>query len=175
MNCPACRRKLRAMSVDEVSVDVCEGGCAGVWFDNYELSKVDEAHEAAGEALLSVARDSAVLVDQKRRRECPRCAGQVMMRHFVSVKQKIEVDECPACGGIWLDQGELGGIRQEFPDAKAREAAARKYFQDVFGPELEKMRAESQANLERAQRFARVFRFICPSYWLAGKQDWGAF
>lgn len=175
MQCPACRRMLKSMSVDTISVDVCAGGCAGLWFDNYELSKVDEAHEAGGESLLAVERDPSVKIDPKRRRACPRCGNQVMLRHFASVKRAIEVDECPACGGIWLDGGEFGRLRSEYPTEQERSAAAKKYFHDVFGPELEKMRAESEASLERAQRFARIFRFICPSYWLSGKQDWGAF
>jgi len=26
-------------------VDVCQNGCGGIWFDNFELEKVDEKHE----------------------------------------------------------------------------------------------------------------------------------
>ncbi len=37
------------------------------------------------------------------------------------------------------------------------------------------MRAESEENALKAQRFARMFRFICPSYYVPGKQLWGAF
>jgi Zn-finger nucleic acid-binding protein len=34
-------------------------------------------------------------------------------RHFFSAKRRIEVDECPNCGGYWLDAGELAQIRAE--------------------------------------------------------------
>jgi hypothetical protein len=37
------------------------------------------------------------------------------------------------------------------------------------------MRAKGQKEAERARNIARIFRFICPSYYLPGKQDWGAF
>jgi hypothetical protein len=37
------------------------------------------------------------------------------------------------------------------------------------------MRRESQEKLEKARRIANIFRFICPSYYIPGKQEWGAF
>ena len=155
---------------------MCDGGCGGIWFDHYELAKVNEAAEAAGEGLLDVERDASLEVDLERRRLCPKCTdGVVMMRHFTSVERKVTIDECAECGGIWLDAGELRAIRTEFPTDEARHAAAAEYFADVFGPELAAEHAESQAELERSQRFARAFRFITPSYYLPGKQEGGAF
>ena len=53
MNCPACGNVLEEMKVGDVMVDVCQGGCGGIWFDNYELEKFDEPHESAGEELLA--------------------------------------------------------------------------------------------------------------------------
>jgi Zn-finger nucleic acid-binding protein len=34
-------------------------------------------------------------------------------RHFFSAKRRVEVDQCPNCGGYWLDAGELNQIRAE--------------------------------------------------------------
>ena len=45
----------------------------------------------------------------------------------------------------------------------------------MFDGTLAKEAAASQAELAKAQRFAHAFRFICPSYYIPGKQDWGAF
>ena len=39
MNCPACGNVLKEMTVSDISVDVCQGGCGGIWFDNFELKK----------------------------------------------------------------------------------------------------------------------------------------
>lgn len=175
MNCPACGKVLGEMTVGDVTVDVCRGGCAGIWFDNFEIGKVDEAHEAAGEKLLDLRRSRSITVDPDQQRSCPKCRGQVMMRHFFSVKHQVEVDECPACGGIWLDQGELGRIRAEYATAQERSRAARDYFKDLFGDQLTAMLAESEEDRRRAERIASVFRFICPSYYIPGKQSWGAF
>jgi len=54
MNCPACNRELKEKPVSGIKVDVCENGCGGIWFDNFELKKVDEKHEAIGEDLLKI-------------------------------------------------------------------------------------------------------------------------
>ena len=60
-------RELTARKVGELTVDVCDGGCGGVWFDNFELQKVDESHEAAGESLLAIEKDDSVTVDDSVR------------------------------------------------------------------------------------------------------------
>jgi Zn-finger nucleic acid-binding protein len=113
MKCPACDRELVAIQVGSVAVDVCQGGCGGVWFDAFELKKVDEEHEAAGEHLLQIGRDPNLKLDPTRKRECPRCAGIKLKRHLFSRTSQVEVDHCPNCAGYWLDHGELGKIREE--------------------------------------------------------------
>ena len=88
MDCPACARELTRWTSPALAVDVCDGGCGGIWFDHYELAKVDEPAEAAGEGLLDVAVDPAVHVDLDKRLTCPKCTdGVVMMRHFTSVER----------------------------------------------------------------------------------------
>ena len=113
MNCPACSQELTETQVGAVVVDVCHGGCGGIWFDLFELQRVDEQHEAAGEPLLNIPRDPALQVDFSRKRACPRCEGIKLKRHFFSAKRRVEVDHCPNCGGYWLDAGELEKIREE--------------------------------------------------------------
>jgi Zn-finger nucleic acid-binding protein len=34
---------------------------------------------------------------------CPKCGEPLKERNF----QKIQIDQCTGCGGIWLDSGEL--------------------------------------------------------------------
>ena len=98
-----------------------------------------------------------------------------MMRHYTSVKRRVTIDECPQCGGIWLDTGELTGIRDEFPSDEERQKAAEAYFSELFDGPLSIERAKSQAERAKAEHFARAFRLICPSYYIPGKQRWGAF
>ena len=124
MTCPACIRQLTELQVGNLTVDVCQGGCGGIWFDAFELQRVDEESEAAGEHLLDIQRDPQLRVDRSRKRECPRCPGIKLQRHFFSAKRQIEVDQCPNCAGYWLDAGELAQIRAEKSQtARAEEAA----------------------------------------------------
>jgi len=111
MKCPACSNLLQEITIADVTVDVCKGGCGGIWFDNFELKKFDEPHESLGQALLEIERDESIVIDRTKRLGCPKCDDVVMMRHFFSVKKEVAVDQCPGCGGYWLDYGELGKIR----------------------------------------------------------------
>lgn len=169
MNCPACNRVLEKMKVSDLEVDVCRGGCGGIWFDNFELQKVDEQHETAGETLLNIERDPMVRVDYSDRRNCPKCKDMIMMRHFGSVHRRVEMDECPACGGVWLDCGELAEFRAQYATNEAREAAAAQYFQDVFGKQIDEMKKADEEEMDRYRLFSSTLRFICPSYYFPGK------
>ncbi len=86
----------------------------------------------------------------------------------------MTIDECPECAGVWLDAGELRSIRDEYPSAEARQQAAEAYFAELFDGPLAVERAKTEAELARARRFASAFRFLCPSWYIPGKQDWGA-
>jgi hypothetical protein len=123
MKCPACFNELTGFRVGNLTVDVCQGGCGGIWFDAFELQKVDEERETAGETLLNIQRDERLVVDKSRKRECPRCAGVKLHRHFFSAKRRVEVDQCPNCAGYWLDAGELALIRAEKSEVTSADQA----------------------------------------------------
>ncbi len=175
MQCPACGNNLKEKVVSGVTVDICEHGCGGIWFDNFEIKKFDEPHETSGEEILNIQRNPHVVVDRNQRLKCPKCSDIVMMRHFFSIKKEVEIDECPGCGGIWLDVGELARIRELFETEQQRHQAAKEYFNEVFGEEFAKMEAEDLAKSEKVRKFANVFKWICPSHYIPGKQTWGAF
>lgn len=120
LKCPACGHKLIEMTVDDLAVDVCEGGCGGIWFDNGEIEYVDDADEAAGTILTKVRERWAAAVDRNRKRACPHCKGILMLRRQYAPRQPVAIDECPGCGGIWLDAGELQAIRDAFEDSEER-------------------------------------------------------
>lgn len=163
------------MTVGDVAVDVCKGGCGGIWFDNFEIKKFDEPHESTGESLLDVERDESITVDHTKRLKCPKCDDVVMMRHFFSVKKDVEIDECPGCGGYWLDAGELREIRGLFKTEGERRKAAEDYFGEVLGDHFKALEIESTEKLAKTRKIVNMFRYICPSNYISGKQDWGAF
>jgi Zn-finger nucleic acid-binding protein len=141
MKCPACFNDLAEVQVGSLVVDVCQGGCGGIWFDAFELQRVDEDKEVAGERLLNIQRDERIQVDPTRKRDCPRCAGVKLKRHFFSPKRRVEVDECPSCGGYWLDAGELAQIRLE----KSQAATAPSTISSDVIRYLYRLQAESHA------------------------------
>ena len=168
MKCPACNNELQQMTVADVTVDVCKGGCGGIWFDNFELKKFDEPHESAGEALLNVELNPDVKIDHNKQLNCPKCDGITMMRHFFSVKKEVEIDECPNCAGIWLDAGELKHIRSLFETEEQCKQAAEECLSELFDNQL-------KTDIAKDQKVSNILRFVCPSYYIPGKQSWGAF
>jgi len=110
---------LTEIRVGAVAVDICQGGCGGIWFDAFELKKVDEQHEAAGEPLVQIKRGPVRQADSSQKRACPRCDGVKLKRHLFNPKSTVEVDHCPNCAGYWLDAGELEKIRLEQNPATA--------------------------------------------------------
>lgn len=131
MKCPACYNDLTQLQVGALTIDVCQDGCGGIWFDAFELQKVDEVHEP-GEPLLDLRRDESLTLDLARKRECPRCDGVKLHRHFFSARRQVQVDECPNCGGYWLDAGELAQIRAERAEAETGNKAQRSSISSDF-------------------------------------------
>ena len=174
MKCPACNTNLSRVTKSGITVDVCDKGCGGIWFDNFELKKFDERHESAGEALLDLRPKKPAPVSVSTKRHCPKCADVPMNQHYFTIREKVEVDECLACGGVWLDAGELAAIRNEYKTEETRKQAADHYFKKVFGKELSEQEAKDHVGVARAQKLAHALRFVCPSYWIPGKQSGGA-
>ena len=145
MICPACRGTLTPVDVSGLTVDVCQGGCAGIWFDQAELRSLGEPSDKTGEILVRLADRPQVTVDVTRRRRCPKCPDSILMRHFYSAKRAVTVDECPTCAGTWLDGGELEQIRREYESGEARRQAAHASLEAVLASDrMALMRAELQ-------------------------------
>ena len=162
MNCPQCGRSLTPVRTSGITVDACWNGCGGIWFDQGELQKVDEPHEAAGESLLEIPRAGGAAPDRSRRLRCPRCPDTVLMRHLFSPKRAVVVDECPTCGGYWLDPGELLDIRWRSPREGGRKAV-QAYFDDVLGERpgaAPEPGAAPKPETGVPRRYAGMFRLI---------------
>ena len=107
MNCPACKASLREKNVGEFAVDVCYGGCGGIWFDADELDRVSV--RSAG-VLHRVWQYPQRVKAADAARSCPRCPDQPLDRKWYSDAKQVEIDQCPKCRGIWLDDGEFSRI-----------------------------------------------------------------
>jgi Zn-finger nucleic acid-binding protein len=115
MKCPACKRPLREKGAGEITLDMCYGGCGGIWFDAAELERVSPRAAATLHSIWQLpSRDD----ESDGPRLCPRCPEQVLDRKWFSDARKVEIDQCPKCGGIWLDDGEFTSIYEEIKRGK---------------------------------------------------------
>lgn len=115
MKCPACNGPLREKGAGGMTLDVCYGGCGGIWFDATELDRVDAR---AATTLHSVWQTPHQKVAPLEPRRCPRCPDQILDRRWFSAAEKVEIDQCPQCRGIWLDAGEFTRVCEEIKIAK---------------------------------------------------------
>ena len=174
MTCPACSRELSELATGVLIIDVCDGGCGGMWFDAGELRRVDESHEPVDAGVLEIKRDPALVVDHDARRSCPRCPDTtVLRRRFTSVDRRVAVDECPGCGGVWLDAGELAEMRSEFPTAEARAKAAGDRLEAAFGEWMAGERKAAEHDQKTAQEVRDKLRGLTEGGRAGGLSDLG--
>lgn len=139
MMCPVCRKMMALVQAGDFTVDVCDQGCGGMWFDQLELQRVDEAHEPLPAALTEADTEAPTMNLNEARRNCPKCGDVVMMRFFYSPRRRIQVDHCPNCGGYFLDKGELRDIRELFQSRDERDAEVAAIINDHFGAQIAAM------------------------------------
>lgn len=110
MKCPACKKPLREKGAGGMTLDICYGGCGGIWFDATELDRITAQAATTLHSIWSVPVSNVKLTEP---RMCPRHPGQVLERKWFSDSKQVEIDQCPQCGGIWLDAGEFSQIFKE--------------------------------------------------------------
>jgi len=115
MKCPACKNPLREKGAGGMTLDICYGGCGGIWFDAKELERVGAQAATTLHTVWQTAANKVVLTEP---RPCPRCEGQILERKWFSPLQKVEIDQCAKCGGVWLDAGEFTRVYEEIKGAK---------------------------------------------------------
>jgi hypothetical protein len=112
LRCPRSSFPLNRLRIGGVDADVCED-CGGLWLDRAELTRFASPKSVLGDALVAHLRQfPPTLLDHSIRLTCPRHPGVVMLRRRFSPAILVEIDECPECGGIWLDTDELAQIRR---------------------------------------------------------------
>jgi len=166
---------MKEITVDGIKLDISEK-CGGVWLDNYEIKKLDEVTETAGDKVVDLLE---CFIDEKvdlaQRIKCPKCTESVMMRNYYSPKRAIQIDTCPTCNGVWLDPGELTHLRTLFKTEEEKDAYAQQFVEEVTREAMVSEKEKTAKEMEQANNFANALRFICPSYYIKGKQNWGAF
>jgi len=126
LRCPRSSVPLKRLRIGGIVTDVCED-CAGVWLDRLELARFEDPQSAFGEALVAhLSQFPTALIDRSIRLRCPRHPDIVMMRRAFSAVIPVQVDECPQCGGLWLDADELAQIRRSRSNASSEDSKAQR-------------------------------------------------
>jgi len=112
IRCPRSSTALTRLRIGGIDTDLCED-CGGLWLDRLELARFQNPASAFGDALVAHLKQfPPTLIDHSIRLTCPHHPDVVMLRRKFSLAVPIEIDECPECGGIWLDSDELAQIRR---------------------------------------------------------------
>ena len=160
---------LKKIIANGVELDVSEHS-GGIWFDHFELNKFTDSNTQAGKELADHIDKFCIRIDgeiAQQRLFCPVDHDVVMIRRFYSPKMQIQIDECPQCGGIWLDPGELKGIVNLFRDeADARRVTNRFIDEVINSPAIQNHIAESTQFLEKLQNIVNVMSCIAHAFWL---------
>lgn len=102
MKCPACQNPLQPKNAGpDLTLDICYGGCGGIWFDYKELERASASAPAAT-TLHSIWQIPSSTAHVTRVRTCPRCPDKALDRRWFSDAKTVEIDRCPDCKGIWL-------------------------------------------------------------------------
>lgn len=158
MQCPSCGGGLSEVEAGTIKVDVCRGGCGGIWFDRLELQRLDEPHESCDDSLLVGSGHESAGADIDRKLPCPKCPDVKMMRIVYAMGTRFKVDHCGNCGGHWLDPGELCEIRAHSMSKEQRMAEIDALFTERFGAQVSEMAAK---HTDDAAGFHPVYNMVC--------------
>ena len=145
IKCPACQNEMVKVFIPEqgINIDICLNGCGGIYFDNREFQFFDEPHENIDKIVEALEGKHFIETDESLPRTCPVC-GARMTKNFGSIKKQIQVDECYACGGKFLDKGELEKIRAEYTTEAERSADILKEVYSTIGSEIIELEKENE-------------------------------
>ncbi|MBU0469661.1 MAG: zf-TFIIB domain-containing protein [Candidatus Omnitrophica bacterium] len=149
MNCPVCETAMIEEDLGGVLIDICSNGCNGIWFDWFELEKLDETHEGLGKALTAALQSSRAKDDDRGKIKCPKCFNP-MVAHLYKSAKEVTVDECYVCGGFFLDSGELKVIRENFMTEEQRES----YVNDIIAGQSDFQEAKQDLEKQKLRTAA---------------------
>lgn len=163
LTCPACGASMVKikMEPENVYLDVCSKGCGGVFFDNREIDKFDEVKEDISEILdeYKGKEFTQPLLNDNMPRICPVCGGN-FIKHFVSIKKEIQIDDCYSCGGKFLDYCELEKMRSQYNSTEERVKDVVDYIYKTGEAEFKQVNEDYEKGVANRSALAKIFRSI---------------
>jgi uncharacterized protein len=134
MKCPHDGAELAGLTYEaDIEVDRCPD-CRGMWLDKGELEAIQQTVERSYADEIKKIPDTALTQYKAARSarsldslKCPKCSEELHTREHGYCSQ-IYVDVCPACEGLWLDDGELAALEIFFERSQLDTPKIRKSF-----------------------------------------------
>jgi Zn-finger nucleic acid-binding protein len=157
MQCPRCIKKMRKQKHLKAVIDHC-AQCSGNFFDEGEML-----------AVLGRSADPEIWARSNRKRtpsasdiHCPRCHKRMQLHPLGEGGVDVDIDLCVACGGIWLDGGEVDtvmqlGARALAASAKVSRAAKAKVAVSAKVASKAKAPTQAESGPEAIGKFLRLF------------------
>ena len=115
MICPRDGATLKTSEYEAgIQVEACPA-CGGIWLDRGRLEQIEETMEHDHTEELKRMPDLIAGAYQRARQRaegdltCPRCGIETESAEYAYCSQVV-INRCPACGGVWLDSGELEAL-----------------------------------------------------------------
>ncbi len=166
MKCPVCSKEMVEQDFGGVKVDICVNGCKGIWFDNCELVKLDEKNEGMGNALKEALLYPRNNNNQRPPINCPKCNLPMHIHKYQRAKE-VNVDECYACAGFFLDSGEITEVRDTYMSDKEADAYVNQLVSGVpeYKMEQDKLNAKKEIVDRRVKAINKYAAFLRFNYW----------
>lgn len=107
LRCPVDGKTMTKVQVGTFAVDRCDD-CGGMWLDLNEIHRV-LAIKGESKRIELTEPSKARPGSGRQARLCPRDGG-----HMITLSNlpqvHVEYEQCPICGGIYLDRGELNDL-----------------------------------------------------------------
>lgn len=109
LSCPACPNLLHQSHYGSVSAHLCSTGCGGIWIGHDSVESVVKTPRIVDRMLAATEHVSPLRHDEIRR--CPDCQERLDLWNVKGqAGVEVEIDICPKCQGLWLDQGEVSTL-----------------------------------------------------------------
>jgi Zn-finger nucleic acid-binding protein len=121
IKCPKCNTATTIFNLEaDLNFDRCDK-CKGMWMDKGELARTSGCTN-------DFTDPKTITSGLSSTRKCPKCPGSPqMIEVFFKKPNKLMIDVCKSCEGIWLDSKELpqlqGILRQQRIDDKKKKLA----------------------------------------------------
>lgn|GEM_PF-558654 len=104
--CPKCSTEMEKVTFQTIEIDRCPE-CQGIWFDLHEH---EDLRALPGSEQIDVGADSAVVTEDSRSLNCPRCRTRMYTTRDPE-QTHLVFEKCSVCYGVFFDAGEFADFK----------------------------------------------------------------